>query len=127
MSLLKQNVIKKEQINKLLEIESEFNIEKNKEYKVKAICNSKVYTKKTVGQLLGLYCLVSWKDYTDEKSIWESALAVMYLHKIINAFYKNHSEKSTIMLLPINSTSLMVKLIAKLTAKTLNAIERKCG
>lgn len=43
MSLLKQDTIKKKQV----EIAIELNKNNNKEYKVEAICNSEVYTKKS--------------------------------------------------------------------------------
>ncbi len=40
----------------------------DKEYKVKAIINSAAYGKKTNNQMLGLYYLVLWKGYPEEKS-----------------------------------------------------------
>ena len=39
------------------------------EYKVEAICDSAVYAKKSEsGQLPGLYYLISWKDFPEEKN-----------------------------------------------------------
>ena len=53
----------------------------------------------------------------------------MHLCKIINTFYKDYLENSTAILLPINSsppmTKLITKLMAKLMAKSLNVIKRK--
>lgn len=41
----------------------------SEEYKVKAIWNSKVYAKKlNNGHLLGVYYLVFWKGYSEEKN-----------------------------------------------------------
>lgn len=59
MSLLKQDIIKKGRVNKLLKLESELNIRENKEYKVETNKDSTIYTKAAEGQLPGLYYLVS--------------------------------------------------------------------
>lgn len=61
MSLLKQDIVKKRQGNKLLKLKlkQEFDSENNKKYKVEIICNSEVYVKEAAGQLPGLYYLVS--------------------------------------------------------------------
>ena len=43
----------------------------SKEYKVKAICNSTVYTRESKsGYLLKLYYIIFSKDYLEEKSTW---------------------------------------------------------
>ena len=39
----------------------------SRKYKVKTICNSMVYIKKSVGYLLGLYYLIFWKNYLKKK------------------------------------------------------------
>lgn len=58
MFLLKQNTSKKGQVNKLLEPELEFNVKKNKEYKVETIKDNAVYAIKDAGgQLSELYYL----------------------------------------------------------------------
>lgn len=49
MSLLKQDTIKKRQMNKLLESGLEFNIRENKEYKVMTIRDNIVCTNKFGG------------------------------------------------------------------------------
>ena len=64
MSLLKQDTTSKGR---------EFLVPKfepadDKEYKVKAIQNSTVYTKEADGYLLRLYFLVTWKGYLEKKS-----------------------------------------------------------
>ena len=58
--------------------EIKFNVGNNNsgEYKVKAIQDNKVYTKKSKGHLLRLYYLISWKEYPEQESIWEPASAV---------------------------------------------------
>ena len=59
MSLLEQDTPRKGQINELfLEPEPEFDTGGNKEYKIEAIIDSVVYTKKTEGRLPSLYYLV---------------------------------------------------------------------
>ena len=40
----------------------------NKKYKVEAIRDSAVYAKETNGYLPGLYYLVAWKGYPEEKN-----------------------------------------------------------
>lgn len=51
-------------MNELLE----FEINNNKKYKVEAIQDSKVYTKKQDRYLPELYNLVVWKDYLEEEN-----------------------------------------------------------
>lgn len=79
MTLLEQETTKKRQVNKLLELESEFNVGKYKEYKVEVIKNSATYTKVVEYQLSGLYYLISWNNYSKNESIWELVSAIMYL------------------------------------------------
>ena len=109
-------------MNKLfLEPEPEFDTGNNKEYKVEAIINSAIYTKEAEKHLLGLYYLVSWKGYPEEKSTWEPSSAVMHLRKMISTFHKDHPEKLTATSFLLNSTSPMakpsVKPPVKLSAK----------
>ena len=75
MSLLEYNTIRKVWVdeNNITELNAGKDSGK---YKVKAICNSAVYAKESVGHLPGLYYLVSWKNYLEEKNILEFALAV---------------------------------------------------
>ena len=57
MSLLEQNIIKKEQVEKVLELNA--NNKNNKKCKIKTICNSMVYANKLkLDYLPGLYYLV---------------------------------------------------------------------
>ena len=60
MSLLEQDTIRKEQVDKKV---SELDVcdKDSKEYKVKAIQNSAVYAKELECYLPGLYYLVAWK------------------------------------------------------------------
>ena len=56
-------------MNKLFsELEPEFDASNNKKYEIKAIKNSTVYAKEAKKHLPGLYYLVSWKSYPEEKS-----------------------------------------------------------
>ncbi len=50
-----------------LEFESDGNGE---EYKVEAICDSAVYARESEGNLSGLYYLVLWRGYLEEKNTW---------------------------------------------------------
>ena len=76
MSLLEQNITKKERVeDNVTQLELEAG--DNSEYKVEAIWDSAVYTRKSkAGHLLGLYYLISWKGYPKEKNTWEPASAV---------------------------------------------------
>ena len=69
MSLLEEDIIEKEQVKKVPKVNTNDN---SKEYKVKAIWNNIIYTKKLKsGQLAGLYYLITWKGYPKEKNTWE--------------------------------------------------------
>ena len=46
----------------------EFEPGNGKEYKVEVIQDSTVYNKEVNGHLPGLYYLVAWKDYQEEKN-----------------------------------------------------------
>ena len=65
MLLLKQNTIKKKQIDKN---ETKLNAgNDSKGYKVEAICNSAVNAKESKSDNLpNLYYLIPWKDYIEE-------------------------------------------------------------
>ena len=66
VSLLEQNITRKGRINKFSV--PEFEPSDNKKYKIEAIQDSAVYAKEADGHLSGLYYLVAWKDYSDEKN-----------------------------------------------------------
>ena len=61
------------------EPELKFDVGNDKEYKVEAIIDSAIYAKEAEGHLSGLYYLISWKGYPEEKSTWEPSFAVMHL------------------------------------------------
>ena len=63
--LLELDTTKKGQIN---DIQLEFEAGDNKEYEVNGIWDSVVYARELAGQLPGLYYLVLWKSYTEEKN-----------------------------------------------------------
>ena len=48
MLYLESDITRKRRVYKMLDIKPIFNIRNNKKYKVKAICNSKVYAKKDI-------------------------------------------------------------------------------
>ena len=73
-SLLEQDNTKKEQVEKVLELDTGNNSE---EYKVKRIWDSAIYIKELEsGDLLGLHYLVTWKDKLGEKNNKEPISAV---------------------------------------------------
>ena len=57
----------------------EFEAGNDKKYKFNNIWDSTVYSKELVGQLSGLYYLVSWKSYPKEKNTWKPVLAIQHL------------------------------------------------
>ena len=84
---------------------------------MEAIQNSAIYAEKTDEYLPGLYNLVVWKGYPEEKSIWESSLAVMHLQRMVNTFYKDHLKKPIVISALLDSTPLMAKPRVKLPIK----------
>ena len=72
---------------------SEFETDNYKEYKVKAIQDSVVYTKEADGYLQGLHYLIAKKSYPEEENTWEPSLTVMHLQKMVSTFHKDHMEK----------------------------------
>ena len=78
-----------------LEPKQEFNVGNYKKYKVKTIRNSTVNAKEAERHLQDLYYLVFWKNYSEEKSNWETFSTVMHLQKIIFKLHKNYPKKPT--------------------------------
>ena len=73
MSLLEQDTTRKGQEFSV----PEFEPGDDKEYEVEVIRDSVVYARESKsGHLPGLYYLVSWKGYPEEKNTWEPASAV---------------------------------------------------
>ena len=69
MSIIEQDTTSKGQINELFsEPLPEFDVGNNKKYKVEAIKNSAVYAQEVERHLSGLYYLISWKGYSEEKN-----------------------------------------------------------
>ncbi len=63
VSLLEQDTTRKGRVETAIKLDEG----DREEYKVKAICDSEVYAKKSDSdQLSGLYYLVSWKGYPEE-------------------------------------------------------------
>ncbi len=110
-----------------MEIAIELEEGNSEEYKVEVICDSNVYVKELdSGQLPGLYYLVSWKGYPEEKNTWEPASAVLHLCKLISTFYHDHPKKPTAISPPINSVLPMVRSTVKPRVETLS-IKQKRG
>ncbi len=96
-----------------------------KKYKIEVICDSAIYVRKSKGHLSGLYYLVSWKSYLEEKITWEPTLAVLHLCKYINTFYCNHAEKQIANLPPINSDPPMARPIVKPKTEALSTKQKR--
>ena len=97
VSLLEQDTTRKGRVDeKVRQMEFDNGDDDSGEYKVKAIRNSAVYARESESNHLpGLYYLVLWKGYLEEKNTWELALAVQHLRKLISLFHKDHPNKPT--------------------------------
>lgn len=118
MSLLKQDNTKKGQVDKItsrLEFDNSRN--NDRKYEVEVIRDSEVYTRESNNHLPGLYYLVSWKIYREEKNTWKTALAVQQLQRLLNIYHNKLSKKPTITSPLIDSASPMTRLIANPAAK----------
>ena len=115
VSLLEQDTTRKGRVDKnATELDAG---EDNGEYKVEAIWDSAVYAKESESDHLpGLYYLVSWKDYLEEKNTWEPALGIQYLRKLISSFHKDHPNKPTATSEAIDTAPPMAKPTVKSTA-----------
>lgn len=113
VSLIKKNITKKQQMNEL----SEFEVDDDKEYKVKAIQNSAFYAKKANVHLLRLYYLVIWKSNSEKENNLKPLLAVMHFWKMVNIFHKNYLKKPTVTPTSLNSTPPMAKPAVTLPTK----------
>ena len=71
-------------------IKLKFKADDNKKYKVKAIWDSIANANKAKKHLPGLYYLIAWKEYLEEKNTWKPSSAVWHIKKLINSFYKKH-------------------------------------
>ena len=90
----------------------------SKEYKVETIWNSAVYANESESDhLSGLYYLVAWKGYPEEKNIWEPLLSIQHLKKLISSFHKDPPEKPIGTSPPIDSAPPMARPTIKPTAK----------
>ncbi len=81
----------------------EFEAEDNKEYEVKAIIDSAVYSQQANDQMLGLDYLVSWKSYSKEENTWETSSIIIHLRKLISTFHKEYPEKPIVISLLLHS------------------------
>ena len=115
MSLLKQDTIRKKQVDKILlklEKELEFEIRGNKKYELKVIINSAIYGQQANShQISGFYYLVFWKGYLEEKNTWKPSSIVKHFQKLISIFYKEYLKKPTATSQLLDSAPLMAKLM----------------
>ena len=89
--------------------------DENGEYEVEAIRNSEIYARESEsGHLPGLYYLVSWKGYPEERNTWEPASVVQHLGKLISSFHKDHPDKPTTTSPAIDTAPPMARPTAKL-------------
>ena len=98
------------------QIEFDAGDDESGEYNVEAIWDKIVYMRESEsGHLPGLYYLVLWKGYSEEKNTWKPVLAVQHLKKPISLFYKDHPDKSTATSPTINTTPPMARPTVKPT------------
>ena len=117
ISLLEQDIIKRERVEKMPKIDA--GNHNNKEYKVKAIKDNAVYvTKSKSGYLQGFYYLVVWKGYSKEENTWDLLWAVQHLKKLISCFHKKRLKKSWAISPPIDSALPMARPTIKPTRPT---------
>ncbi len=108
VSLLEQDITKKGRVDETTS-RLEFKNEGDNEYEIEAIHDSLVYASKLEGHLPGLYYLVSWKGYPEEKKTWEPTSAVLHLRKLISTFPRDHPDKPTATSPPIDSALPMTR------------------
>ncbi len=122
MSLLEQDITRKGQVETVIQLEEG----DSKKYNVKAIRNSEIYIKESDSDhLLSLYYLVSWKVYPEEENIWEPALALLHLCKLISTFYRDHPERPIAISPPINSVPPMARPTVKPRAEALSTKQKQ--
>ncbi len=82
VSLLEQDIRKKRQVDNTLpepEKDLKFEAGENKEYEVKTIIDSMVYSQQANNKIPGFYYLVLWKGYPEKEDIWKPLLVVINL------------------------------------------------
>lgn len=85
MLLLRQHIIKNNQVNKKL-LDLNFHAGNSKKYKVENILNNSVYAMKEKNHLSGIYNLIKLKDYLYNKNIKKNLSVVYYLKNLICSF-----------------------------------------
>ena len=125
ISLLEEDNTKKGRVDEeVKQIEFDAGDDESGEYEVEAIWDSAVYARESEsGHLPGLYYLVSWKEYSEEKNTWKPASAIQHLKKLISSFHKDHLDKSTTTF-PAIDTALQM---ARSTVKPTRPPKRKRG
>ena len=111
-----------------MQLDFEFKAGNDKKYEVNGIWDNAIYAKKSATrQLPGLYYLVSWKGYHEEKNIWEPALAIQHLQRLVTAYHKDNLEKPTATSLPVDMAPPMARPTQGWLAGSTAAPTKKCG
>lgn len=107
-------MIKKWRLNKLLDMELEFDIGEDKKYRVETIKNNAVFSNAVAeDQSSKLHFLLFWKSYLEKEDIWEPTLVVIYLWKMIGMIHKNHPKKPIATFPPFDSVLSIVKPVVQ--------------
>ena len=100
-----------------MQLDFKFEADNNKKYKVDSIWDSAVYTKESADQLLGLYYLIWWKSYSEEKNIWEPALAIQHFWRLVTTYHKDNPEKLIATSASVNMAPPMARPTTPLMAR----------
>ena len=117
VSLLEKDTIRKERADENVTL-LKFETGDSEEYEVEAIRESAVYAKESqLGHLPGLYYLVSWKGYPEEKNTWEPSSAVQHLRKLLSSFQRGHLDKPKATSPAVDKTPTMARPTIRSTVK----------
>ena len=118
MLLLEQDTTRRGRVDKMSYIKLDES--NSKEYEIEAICNNNAYAKELDSghHLPGLHYLISWKGHPEEKNIWEPALAIQHIWRLIITFHKEHLGKLIVTSSLIDFAPPIARPIVKPTLST---------